>query len=300
MQLDFYLPLPGILDPSLNEVVPPLMDLLSSALACLIKDEPISVSRLHRVGRVINWVIRVRGWKAVGGSHLYVFSSFSVPYFPSAIHHLATLVALLSPPTTPSSSNTVAILHHPFLTGPDAWELRAVLLLWLALLLTVPFNLSALSINSTASAAIDKPAHQRLFSFETSYMAKQVTLLSLPLLHRPGNEGAYAALVLARLYSRSDGVSSLSGFLSWAETELHEGDRESEANFVASLFVLLALLPILLAPQYLSTLASFISNVLIPHLRGSRTAADSGLVRKLAIKAKGRLWVAALKGKTQG
>jgi len=86
----------------------------------------------------------------------------------------------------------------------------------------------------------------------------------------------------------------LPGFLTWAKLELEEGERENEANLVASLFEFLALLPSLLAPQYLPLLEDFTGHTLLPHLRGSRTAAGSGLIRKLAVKARGKWWIARL------
>jgi hypothetical protein len=57
-KLDFYLPLPGLLDPYLEEIVAPLM----CEIAGLRGDE----RRLYRLGRLVNWVVKVRGWKAVG------------------------------------------------------------------------------------------------------------------------------------------------------------------------------------------------------------------------------------------
>ncbi|GFZ52002.1 hypothetical protein JCM24511_09773 [Saitozyma sp. JCM 24511] len=285
--LDHYLPLPGLLDPSLDEIVPPLMTALSSSLGRLSESQHVSASRLCRLGRVINWVVKVRGWKAI------------VPHFPSSISHLPILVSLLSPPTTPSTSSTPITPHHPLISSQAAWELRAVLLLWLALLLTVPFSLSALGAPSPlppAAFQIDLPSYRRLFPTELAPLGERVVLLALQLLHRPGKEGAYAALVLARIYSRTDAVVGLSGFLDWAGDELHEGEREGEANFVASLLELLALLPGMLPPKYLGEIHTFTEERLLPHLRGGRTAASSGLVRKLAVKARGRWWIARLSG----
>ncbi|KAL1413221.1 hypothetical protein Q8F55_000974 [Vanrija albida] len=60
--LDYYLPMPGLLDPALDNIVPPLMGALSSALA----SGTANPARLARVGRLVNWVVKVRGWKAVG------------------------------------------------------------------------------------------------------------------------------------------------------------------------------------------------------------------------------------------
>ncbi|WWD22528.1 hypothetical protein CI109_107021 [Kwoniella shandongensis] len=289
--LDYYLPLPGLLDPSLDEIVPPLMEQMENSLHILAEQEEgdrtkqINPGRLERLGRVLNWVVKVRGWKAV------------VPHFPSSIHNLSILVTLLSPPTSPSSSTTPSTPHHPLISSSSAWELRAVLLLWLALLLTVPFNLTALSSSdpvSTASYGIDLPSSSLLFSSPTAELAQRVILLSIPLLNRPGKEGAYSALVLARLFSREDAVHGLNGFFNWAQAEIHDGEREAEANLVASLFELLSSLPQLLKTQHLPILEEFTDGMLLPHLRGSRTAAGSGLIRKLAVKAKGRLWLAKI------
>jgi hypothetical protein len=202
------------------------------------------------------------------------------------------LIKLLSPPAA-SGSRSLDILHHPAICGDDAWELRAVLLLWLALLLTVPFSLSALSEANTPTH-LDIPTHKRLFSVPTSDLAVRVTLLALPLLHRPGREGTYAALVLARLFARDDAAQSLPGFLSWAGAELAEGEREREASLVASLLNFLAVLPSMIAAEHLPLLAEFLDDTVVPHLAGGVTAATSGLIRKLAVKARGRWWLARL------
>lgn len=215
--------------------------------------------------------------------------------FPSDIHFLPLLVDILSPPSSPSSSKASSTPHHPLISDDDAWELRTVLLLWLALLLTVPFDLSALSADTTPSSPyVDAPSQRRLFASPTSNLARQVVLLSVPLLYRPGKEGAHAAFVLARLYSREDAAGGLAGFLDWAGCELQEGDREGEANLIASIFEFLAKLPTLIKPERLDVLHAFTAETLLPHLQGSRTASTSGLIRKLAFKATGRWWIAKI------
>ncbi|BEJ12462.1 hypothetical protein CspHIS471_0209220 [Cutaneotrichosporon sp. HIS471] len=270
--LDYYLPMPGLLDPALDDIVPPLMARLASSLEHLLASKPLNPARLARLGRVVNWVVKVRGWKAV------------IPYFPSALGHLHVLIALLP---------------DPRLASDDTWELRAVLLLWLALLLTVPFSLSALSDEPTATG-LDVPSHARLFAAPSSHLAARVILLVLPLLNRPGREGEYAALVLARLFARDDAVHGLPGFLDWAGAELSDGEREREANFVTSLLSFMAVLPAMIDASHLPTLSVFYVDVLIPHLAGGATAASSGLIRKLAIKARGRWWLARLRDDMDG
>lgn len=211
-----------------------------------------------------------------------------MPYFPSTLPHLSNLIAVLSPPSDHSG-----LLHHSLVASDNAWELRAVLLLWLALLLTVPFSLSALSTDDIATN-LDIPTHERLFSVPIPPLAVRVTLLALPLLSNPGKDGEYGALILARLFAREDALAGLPGFLRWAAAALEEGEREQEANLVASLFSFLAVLPGMAPQKELPILRTFFEDSLIPHLAGSTTSATSGLIRKLATKANGRWWVASL------
>lgn len=63
--------MPGLLDPSLDEIVRPLMQLLEKSLHAIVEEDrhtsnPVNPKRLERLGRVLNWVVKVRGWKAVG------------------------------------------------------------------------------------------------------------------------------------------------------------------------------------------------------------------------------------------
>lgn len=67
-QLDYYMPLPGLLDPSLYDIVNPLMEKLIASLTTLAHDPSAEISgpRLRRLGRILNWTVKVRGWKAIG------------------------------------------------------------------------------------------------------------------------------------------------------------------------------------------------------------------------------------------
>ena len=225
-----------------------------------------------------------------------------MPYFPSTISYLPKIADILSPPSSATTSRTPISPHHPLLSGQDSWEIRAVLLLWLGLLLTVPFDLAALDDDDAKGdqPSLDATARNLLFSSSASSTARQIISILLPLLHMPGKEGSYAALALARLLSRSDGATELDGLFEWASRELSEGEREGEANFVASLLQFLAVLPGLLPHDHSYKLGKFTDKVLFPHLRGGRTTAGSGLIRKLAVKAKGRWWIAELSRRQQG
>jgi hypothetical protein len=58
--------MPGLLDPALDDIVHPLMLVLGTQLQRLAENGPApNNARLARVGRLVNWVVKVRGWKAV-------------------------------------------------------------------------------------------------------------------------------------------------------------------------------------------------------------------------------------------
>ena len=214
------------------------------------------------------------------------YSLLAVPYFPSAIRFLQPLVVIFTPTLQtgdgPRSSSS---------DSEDQWELRCVLLLWLQLLLTIPFPLTAFS-----ASQLPKTAPSRLFPTDFPPLAQTIATCMLPLLHQPGKEGTYAALILARLYARSDAARGLEPFFEYLGSDIEDGERENETHLVASTLQLLAFLPPLLAVDHLTPLARFMDEMLLPHLRGSQTVRGSGLIRKMAIKAKGRWWLRQLEG----
>jgi hypothetical protein len=147
-------------------------------------------------------------------SHL---SSPAVTHFPPNISNLPVLVYLLSP-STPTSAADVAegFPCHPALSPPKSWEIRSICFLWLSLLLTVPFDLSAFdSAQPSSSNTTD--------SAETTITAR-VLAIGKRTLFVPSKEGEYAALVLARLFARSDGVNEMDGFFEWVDEQLQSND----------------------------------------------------------------------------
>lgn len=161
-------------------------------------------------------------------------------YFPPEIEHLSVLLAVLDPST---SNQTQASGAHQVISDPSAWELRSLLLLWLSLLLTVPFPLKSFdpashsdmvspSISSilphTASAFPDTASAIASLS-RTAHGALRV---SIPLLFASGKEGEYAALILARLMGRRDVADALEPVLAWIGREAQDG-QERQAIFVS-------------------------------------------------------------------
>lgn len=295
---DYYLPLPTLIDPALSQIIPPLMEILGQHLGEVvnIKKEgktPVysNTKRLARLGRVLFWIVKVRGRKGV------------ITYFPPEIQHLPVLLAFLGP-----ESGTAESPFLPIISDPDSWQLRSLLLLWLFLLLTVPFPLASFDpappASSPSSPVSEYDISSNLSPLTPRYSptsapsslaltARRVLRLALPLLFKAGIEGEYAALLLARLMARSDVITSgLDGFLDWVSRVIQE---DAHVVFLTNILAFLALLPGLATPDSLETIRRFYLSELLPVLQ-DEVSSTSGLLRKMAVKAEGRWWIARLGG----
>lgn len=201
---------------------------------------------------------------------------------------------------------------HPDISPSTSWELRSILLLWLSLMMTVPFNLAAFD-----------GSPEMIMPGKLSQTAEQVKEICYPLLYKPSKEGEYAALVLAKLFTRPDCIQGLSPFLEWVHAELDGKSQEFdslEAIFVSSVVPTLcrhyaaanhkvpgggtqltnvlrfmATTPTLFSVDHLSeqldVLYTFQQSTLRPYLMDeSRIASESSLLRKMSVKAEGRWW----------
>lgn len=139
-------------------------------------------------------------------------------HFSSEIAHLPVLVYLLSPPFQPPLTED-AFPCHAALAPAKSWEIRSVCFLWLSLLLTVPFTLSAFD-----SADDGDNGDERITS--------RVLAIGKRALGVPSKEGEYAAIALARLFARSDGVAEMERFLGWTGERLDARGAEGDAVFV--------------------------------------------------------------------
>jgi hypothetical protein len=102
-----------------------------------------SQTRLGRLGRLLWWVLKVRGWRgcreslpeitfaATGNRRLHPLFASSVSSFPPSLPSLPLLLSLFHP------------VPHPTILPPTSWELRYILLVWLSLVSMIPFGLEA-------------------------------------------------------------------------------------------------------------------------------------------------------------
>ncbi|KAJ7644104.1 TBCD protein [Roridomyces roridus] len=167
--LDEYQEQAYLLDPFLEQLVGPVV----AAVKHHAQNNPQNADpgRIERVGMLLYSYVKSRGYKTI------------IRFFPHEIADLAIARACM---------DGVA-------SDQCQWALRYVVLLWLALICMIPFDL----------AQFDECAEG-----ET---ADALEGLARPLLGRAGRERDGAALLLARFYTRQDTRSRFHAFLDWVD-----------------------------------------------------------------------------------
>ena len=207
-QVTKYQEQPQLLDPLLESVVGPLAQLLSqlarersSVASNAAADAPAAGGEvLGRVGAVARllWVVAtVRGHKTV------------VRFFPNDVASFEPAVALLLALDAAAAGARPAGFDDP----GSCWEAPCVLLLWLSVLVLVPFDISI--IDSGATGPPGGPGDGDRASGCPPLVRTMLTLCQRHL-GSPGSSREMAAAVLGRLLVRPDTVAARRQFLDWA------------------------------------------------------------------------------------
>ncbi|KAJ7044089.1 TBCD protein [Mycena alexandri] len=174
--LDEYQEQAHLLDPFLEQLVEPVVIKIKGYAQNLSKnntgDDSVNPARIERVASLLYNYVKSRGYKTI------------IRFFPHEIADLALARAGMS-----------GIAHEP-----RQWALRYAVLLWLALICIIPFDLAQFDENTDGETAD---------ALET---------LARPFLGRAGLERDGAALLLARLYMRKDTRSRFGAFMEWADS----------------------------------------------------------------------------------
>ncbi|KAI8325061.1 ARM repeat-containing protein [Martensiomyces pterosporus] len=209
--LELYQEQPTCLDPYIERIVSQLMRVIqnhtdafhdsvmdaeeSRAAGSEAHARAISTSRLSGVFDMVYTLCKVRGYKVV------------LRFFP---HQVANVEPVF-----------VMLWHHAATFDTNGWTARYVLLIWLSLLAMIPFDIESMD-SGLASLPDLKPADAAVVGPGGSLIERWVGLGRL-YLRRPGCEMEGAAVMLSRLLSRKDTVSSLQpAFLEWAIGEVSE------------------------------------------------------------------------------
>ena len=189
-----YQEFPTLLDGHLEGWITPLAGVLRHEAH---KGDDADMVVVQRTAKVLNALATVRGAKTV------------VKFFPHEARDLEPVVALLV------RSHDVQLLATTLEEKDElgtAWETRAVLILWLAILVLIPFDL--VTVDSQVGATHDADAEA------PPVVMRILGLCQDRYLSDPGIVRDRAATLLARLLTRPDMPRALSTFLDWATAAL--------------------------------------------------------------------------------
>jgi hypothetical protein len=186
-----------------------------------------------------------------------------VRYFPHAASDLAFLLDTISSP---------AFAEY-------AWETRYVLLLWLSLVISIPFALTRLSTSSSSSSGSVADAVERIIK---TWLAAT------------GKERDATATLAAKYYARMDvGADAFISFCGWIRAQLQMQD-EQEADVFLATGCLQFLCEYAKSLSRTATSAAVLPDLyamtaLFDPKSGSANIPNSPLLRRLRAKYAGRL-----------
>ena len=188
-----YQELPQLLDPHLEGWITPLAGVLRAEAH---KGDDADMVLVQRTAKALNALATVRGAKTV------------VKFFPHEARDLEAVVALLV--RSHDAQVCATTLEDKDELG-TAWETRAVLILWLSILVLIPFDL----------VTVDSLARDDGDDAEAPPVVMRILRLCQDrYLSDPGIVRDRAATLLARLLTRPDMPRALARFLDWATEAL--------------------------------------------------------------------------------
>ena len=189
-----------LLDPHLEGWIAPLASVLRAQARA---GDAADMVLVQRVSRVLHTFATVRGYKTV------------VKFFPHEARDLEPVVGLLV--KSRDARLAASTLEEADELG-TAWETRATLILWLSILVLIPFDLVTVDSaveDADAAAAEAPPVVMRILRLcQDEYLSD------------PGIVRDRAAYLLARLLTRPDMPVALANFLDWATDALRRAGRD--------------------------------------------------------------------------
>ncbi|KAJ7459837.1 TBCD protein [Mycena latifolia] len=176
--LDEYQEQAHLLDPFLEQLVTPVVECIKRHAALVAQNiasaqdvDITNPARIDRVALLLYCYVKSRGYKTI------------IRFFPHEVADLALARACMG-----------GVAREP-----RQWALRYAVLLWLALICMIPFDLAQFDEHADGETADALEGLARSF------------------LNRAGLEREGAALLLARLYTRKDTRVRFPGFLRWVD-----------------------------------------------------------------------------------
>ncbi|XP_027113016.1 tubulin-folding cofactor D-like isoform X1 [Coffea arabica] len=266
--LDKYQEQSQLVEPYLEHIVPPIMFIIRSQTAELgVASEGI-LDVIKPLSIIIYNVVTVCGYKAV------------IKFFPHQVSDLELAVSLLEKCHNTDSGTSL----REESTGE--MEAKCVILLWLSILVLIPFDLSSVDTSMVDGNNVDRgelpPLVQRIIGFAKDYLSSSGPMRTI------------AGLLLSRLLTRPDMSKAFSSFTNWTHEVL-----SSQTNDVTDHFRLLGAGEALAAifktgsPKLLLEVVPTVWSD-TSALMKSNTAVRSPLLRKFLVKLSQRIALACL------
>ncbi|PPD83230.1 hypothetical protein GOBAR_DD19843 [Gossypium barbadense] len=258
-----------LLEPYLESMISPLMFIIRSKTIELGIDSDEILQIIKPISIIIYSLVTVSGYKAV------------IKFFPHQVSDLELAVSLLEKCHNTSSVTSV----RQESTGE--MEAKCVMLLWLSILVLVPFDISSVDtsiVNSSGSIGVDEvaPLVLRIIGFSKDYLSNAGPMRTM------------AGLVLSKLLTRPDMPKALSSFIEWTQEVL-----SSTADDVVSHFQLIGAVEALAAifkagsrKVLLDVVPTIWNDVSV--LIKSGSASRSPLLRKYLVKLTQRIGLTCL------
>ena len=261
--LDEYQDQSNLLDPFLERIVSPPVEALQRHVRALALrnhasgSDCLSSDSVVRLSKLVYAYTKMRGYKTI------------VHYFPHEVADLPATLSLLEELQQASESTNA----DSSTTG--CWELRYVCLLWLSLICMIPFDL----------AKFDRPGQE-----SNQDTASRIAAVGQHFIASPGKERDAAAVVLGRLFQRSD-VQKGGHFASFLDASLAALESEELSPFRAT-GILQALCETLKSsePAFVAKHLAPIQSITDAYEASSNVSiANNGLVVKYKTKLTSRL-----------
>ncbi|KAL6981772.1 hypothetical protein U1Q18_023393 [Sarracenia purpurea var. burkii] len=178
-----------LLEPYLESIVSPLMFVVRSRTSELGIDSNDVLEVIKPICIIIHSLVTVCGYKAV------------IKFFPHQVSDLELAVSLLEKCHVAKS---VTSLRHE---STGEMEAKCVILLWLSILVLVPFDISSVDTSivysSNLGADESPPLVLRILQFSKDYLSNAGPMRTI------------AGLVLSRLLTRPDMLKAFISFIEW-------------------------------------------------------------------------------------
>ncbi|KAH8488443.1 hypothetical protein H0E87_024205 [Populus deltoides] len=257
-----------LLEPYLESIVSPLMQIIRTRTIELGFESDEILEIIKPICIIIYTLVTVCGYKAV------------IKFFPHQVSDLELAVSLLE---KCHGANAVTSLRQE---SKGEMEAKCVMLLWLSILVLVPFDISSVDTSIASS--------NELGELELAPLVLKILKFSKDYLSNAGPMRTISGLVLSKLISRPDMPMAFTSFIEWTHEVLSSGTDDFSSHF--QLLGAVEALAAIFKAGGRKGLMGVVSTVWtdVSLLEKSGTAAHSPLLRKYLVKLTQRIGLTCL------